>query len=96
LLLGGKAAAERDSSTSDFSTTAATAGRLYAGTNRYKFFIEAGGEWHVGSDEWRLSSGGEAELIQGGWVSFTAGLAGTSSRTDLRTNLAIKLGVAGL
>jgi hypothetical protein len=96
LLLGGKAATARDTLTSDFSAVGAAAGRLYAGTNRYKFFVEAGGNWRLGPDEWRLSGGGEAELIRGGWVSFSAGLASTSSRTDLRTNLAVKLGVAGL
>jgi len=96
LLLGGTTATVRDTLTGDFSAAAATAGRLYAGTNRYKFFVEVGGKWHVGPDEWRLSGGGEAELIRGGWVSFSAGLASTSSSTDLRTNLAVKLGVAGL
>jgi hypothetical protein len=96
LLLGGKAVTVRDTLTSDFTAAGGAAGRLYAGTNRYKFFVEAGGNWRLGPDEWRLSGGGEAELIRGGWVSFSAGLASTSSRTDLRTNLAVKLGVAGL
>jgi hypothetical protein len=96
LLLGGKIASKRDSLTDDFSAKGDLAGRLYVGTNRYKFFAEVGGTWQSGADEWLLNGGGEAKLIRGGWVSFSAGLASTSERTDLRTNLAVKLGAFGL
>jgi hypothetical protein len=65
-------------------------------TNRYKFFAEVGGTWQSGTDEWLLNGDGEARLIRGGWVSFSAGLASTSDRTDLRTNLALKIGALGL
>jgi hypothetical protein len=96
LLIGVNAFAARDSVTADFSATAGTGARFYAGTNQYKFFAELGGEWKVGDDEWLLSGGGEAELIHGGWVSFSAGLATGGGTTNLRTNLALKLGVGGL
>lgn len=96
LLLGGKIASVRDLLTDDFSAKGDLASRFYVGTNRYKVFAEVGGTWQSGPDEWLLNGGGEAKLIRGGWVSFSAGLATTSSRTDLRTNLAVKLGVLGL
>ena len=96
LLLGGKIASVRDSVTDDFGAKGDLAGRFYVGTNRYKFFAEVGATWQSGTDEWLLNGGGEARLIRGGWVSFSAGLASTSDRTDLRTNLAVKLGALGL
>ena len=96
LLLWEAHASVRDSLTDDFSAKGDLAGRFYVGTNSYKFFAEVGGTWRSGDDEWLLNGGGEAKLIRGGWVSFSAGLASTSDRTDLRTNLAIKLGAFGL
>ncbi|MGH7498110.1 MAG: hypothetical protein ACREL3_04590 [Gemmatimonadales bacterium] len=95
LLLGGKISTVRDATTDEFSTEGGLAGRFYAGTNQYKFFAELGGTWRSGPDEWLLNGGGEVKLIRGGWVSFSAGLASTSNQTDLRTNLAVKLGALG-
>jgi hypothetical protein len=96
LLLGAKIASQRDPVTDDFSAVGNLAGRFYVGTNRYKFFTEVGSTWRRGADEWLLNGGGEARLIRGGWVSFSAGLVSTSDRTDLRTNLAVKLGAFGI
>jgi hypothetical protein len=96
LLLGARVASQRDSVTDEFGTVGNLAGRFYVGTNRYKFFTEIGGTWRPGDDEWLLNSGGEARLIRGGWVSFSAGLVSVADRTDLRTNLAVKLGALGI
>lgn len=81
----------------DFNGSASLSSRFYAGTNRYKFFIELAGKWRQGDDQWLLNAGGEARLIRGAWTSFNAGLETTGGGgTDLVTNLAVKLGVLGL
>ena len=96
LLFGAKIASQRDPVTDDFSAVGNLAGRFYVGTIGYKFFTEVGSTWRRGADEWLLNGGGEARLIRGGLVSFSAGLVSTSDRTDLRTNLAVKLGAFGI
>jgi hypothetical protein len=97
LLLGARASALRDSLTREFSGGGSVGTRLYAGVNQYKVFLEAERRWTTGDDESLLGAGGEARLMNGGWIQFSTGLSWAGGgKPKLVGNATFKLGVLGL
>jgi hypothetical protein len=97
LLLGARGSALRDSVTREFHTAGSVGTRLYAGVNQYKVFLEAERRWTSGDDESLLGAGGEARLMNGGWIQFSTGLNWTGAgKPRLVGNATFKLGVLGL
>jgi hypothetical protein len=97
LLLGARGSAIRDSVSNSFNGAGSVGTRLYAGVNKYKVFVEAERKWAKGDDESLLGAGGEARLINGGWIQFSAGLSWAGGgKPKLVGNATFKLGVLGL
>lgn len=98
-LVGFRTATARDTTTTGFTgfhAMSSLGSRFYAGTNEYKAFLEAESSWKSGDNRFILSGGGEARLITGGWVQFSAGASWSGGKADLVGNLTFKLGVLGL
>ncbi|MEO8448434.1 MAG: hypothetical protein ABI647_01515 [Gemmatimonadota bacterium] len=97
LLLGARTSMARDSVSGNFKGVGSAGARLYAGTNKYKVFLEGEGELKARDNEWLLNGGGEARLITGGWIQFGAGVRWVgSNKAELVGSLTFKLGVLGL
>jgi hypothetical protein len=96
LLIGVNAGSERDSVTHRFRSNASVSNRIYIGSNQYKLFVEGqGGFRHGRAAKWLLSSGGEAKVAFGAWITFAGGLDydRESRTTALKTNFAFKWGL---
>lgn len=62
--------------------------RFYAGTNPYKFFVEA--QYSNGDSKYLLSSGGEAKMYEGVWIKFSVGSEQNDVGSDAKWNIVSK------
>lgn len=103
LLVGARGGLGRQPDDDDFREQASVAARFYAGSNDYKLFVE--GEWRRDDDDagdadtgFFVQGGGELNLIDWAWASFSFGTDRSPDDGDRRlvTRLSIKTALPGL
>lgn len=91
-VLGAKMATDRDSTSDKYDVQASLAARVYAGSNKYKVFVDFQGSKR-GEDriEWLLASGTEINVLPNVWAQASLGGGWGPENGDGRIRL--KLGV---